>query len=67
MTVTRATLGRVRARLARLRASLPPVCVVVEPDEIEDRAALESRVAEARRRAGGRNAMVIVVDREDCA
>ncbi len=66
MSVTAGTLGRIKAQIAKLRASLPPFVAVIEPQgERESAKAFEARKADALKRAGGRRAFLIIVDRNE--
>lgn len=66
MSVTRTTLGNLRAKIAKVRASLPPRVWFVEPREDEGREAFDARMAKAQREAAaweakGRGAAVIII------
>jgi hypothetical protein len=65
VTVSRGTLGRIQAQIARLRASLPPVVAVISTREDEAPEAIGARVSEAKTRAGARGVRVIIVDRDE--
>jgi hypothetical protein len=54
-----------REQIAKARASLPPVVVVIEPRERERPEALEARIAKARERIGDRKSHVIIVDLDE--
>lgn len=67
--ISRGTVARLQRRVMAHLASLPPVCCIVEIEDLEDRATFDARVAEAERkaaavRASGRRAAIIVIDRE---
>jgi hypothetical protein len=66
VTVSRGTLGRLRAALASVRAALPPFCAVIQPrGDNEGAEAFEARKAKALARANGRRAYVVIVDRDE--
>lgn len=68
MSVGRGTVGRLKAVIAKARASLPPLVVVLEPVEGETREAFNARAAEARARVGEhRRVFFIIVDRDERA
>jgi hypothetical protein len=67
VTVTRATVGRLRRQVEAARRAMPPVVFVVEPGTDD---ASRARKAEAERKraaiaATGRRTALIVVDRDD--
>lgn len=72
MTVTRATIARLRRQLAEHRASLPPVFRILEIEPGESAEAFRARVAESERgiaavRAQGGRAFHFVIEAEEGA
>lgn len=66
MSLSRATLSRIKTQIAKVRASRPPFVAVIEPQgERESAAAFRARSQAALRPGEGRRRFLVIVDRID--
>lgn len=65
MSVTRGTIARIRAQIAKARASQRPIFVIAEQRDGETAAEAKARVLAEHPQAHERDALFVIVDREE--